>query len=549
MAKKQKIILLHGNTAFTNKDLIGKGELVIEHGNTAEDVKLHTLDDKGEIATFASQAYVDKEISSANASVSALSETVAAMDAAYKLADSTLDGKITAETEARKVAISAETEAREAAISAETEARKVAISAVSENLIAYSAETAGVIAALEAKNAELEGAIGAEITNRENADNALDARITAITADYLKQADYNALSALTYAETTARTEADNALDVKIAANATAITAETSAREAAISGVSEDIKTNADAISAETEARKVAISGLTEMLSSSNGDLSALKTKVETLIDNDENKSVRTIANEELAAVLISGATDVKESLDTLKEIADWIQSHPDDVSKMNTAILANATAITAETSAREAAITAVTELISANEQAINNEVTARTEAVNALDARITAITDDYLKQADYNALSALTYAETTARTEADNALDAKITANATAITAETSAREKAISALTEAIETAKNAATTKVVEGTDSNDNLSITSEIGADNSTTYTINLSNVAKADELSALDTRVTGVEDTYVKEVKVYNVVNNVVTEQTLTGNTIDLLSMVIDGGTY
>jgi len=58
-------------------------------------------------------------------------------------------------------------------------------------------------------------------------------------------------------------------------------------------------------------------------------------KVTTLIGSDAAKSVRTIANEELAAQLIPA--NAKEALDTLQEIA-WIQSHPDDASAMNTAI-------------------------------------------------------------------------------------------------------------------------------------------------------------------------------------------------------------------
>lgn len=60
---------------------------------------------------------------------------------------------------------------------------------------------------------------------------------------------------------------------------------------------------------------------------------AYEGKVDTLIGTDESKSVRTIANEELAAQLIPAGA--KEALDTLQEIAAWIQSHPDDVAAMN----------------------------------------------------------------------------------------------------------------------------------------------------------------------------------------------------------------------
>ena len=63
---------------------------------------------------------------------------------------------------------------------------------------------------------------------------------------------------------------------------------------------------------------------------------AAKTDVDTLIGSDTGKSVRAIANEELAAQLIPEGA--QESLNTLTEIAQWIQSHPDDAAAMNTAI-------------------------------------------------------------------------------------------------------------------------------------------------------------------------------------------------------------------
>ena len=66
------------------------------------------------------------------------------------------------------------------------------------------------------------------------------------------------------------------------------------------------------------------------------DLTTLDGKVSTLIGSDTSKSVRTIANEELAAQLIPD--DAKAALDTLQEIAAWIQAHPDDAAAMNSAI-------------------------------------------------------------------------------------------------------------------------------------------------------------------------------------------------------------------
>ena len=65
-------------------------------------------------------------------------------------------------------------------------------------------------------------------------------------------------------------------------------------------------------------------------------LQAVLGNVTTLVGADTGKSARAIANEELAAQLIPESA--KDSLDTLQEIAAWIQEHPDDASAMNAAI-------------------------------------------------------------------------------------------------------------------------------------------------------------------------------------------------------------------
>lgn len=66
------------------------------------------------------------------------------------------------------------------------------------------------------------------------------------------------------------------------------------------------------------------------------DTSDLETKMATLIGSDENLSIRDIAANELATQLIP--ENAAESLNELKEIATWIQEHPEDASAMNLAI-------------------------------------------------------------------------------------------------------------------------------------------------------------------------------------------------------------------
>ena len=62
-------------------------------------------------------------------------------------------------------------------------------------------------------------------------------------------------------------------------------------------------------------------------------LAGVDAKVNTLIGADTGKSARAIAAEELAAQLVP--ENAIEALDTLQEIAAWIQSHPEDVAAIN----------------------------------------------------------------------------------------------------------------------------------------------------------------------------------------------------------------------
>lgn len=102
------------------------------------------------------------------------------------------------------------------------------------------------------------------------------------------------------------------------------------------------------------------------------DVTGLQTeldKVTTLVGDDASKSVRTIANEELAAQLIP--ENAKESLNTLQEIAQWIQDHPDDASDMQAAIAALQTKV-GDTSVA-AQIKAVTDPIAAKSHEHDNK--------------------------------------------------------------------------------------------------------------------------------------------------------------------------------
>ena len=118
------------------------------------------------------------------------------------------------------------------------------------------------------------------------------------------------------------------------------------------------------------------------------------TEVTTLIGDDTSKSVRTIANEELAKQLI--AEDAVESLNTLQEIAAWIQQHPKDAAEMNTNITNLQTQVGKEADG-EVAATGLVKDIRDLQAAIGDGgsvADAITNAINALDATVTNVPAD-----------------------------------------------------------------------------------------------------------------------------------------------------------
>lgn len=158
------------------------------------------------------------------------------------------------------------------------------------------------------------------------------------------------------------------------------------------------------------ATDAALSELQAALDSAEG-------KLDTLIASDTGKSVREIAIAVLTEQLVPA--DAAEAMNTLEEIAAWIQDHPEDASAMNAAIAA----------------------LQAQMSGIDGTVK------DYVDNAIAALSiGDYAKAADLTALAArVTTAEgeiDTLQTEMD-AVEAKAAANETAAAAAKSAADEA----------------------------------------------------------------------------------------------------------
>ena len=215
-------------------------------------------------------------------------------------------------------------------------------------------------------------------------DTALVGRVEAIEGDYLKAADKKEINDKIGTVAEGKTVVKMIEEAQAAAtyDDTALAGRVSTLEGEMEQAQSDIEANADAISALSDKvgavadgktvvgmideAKTAVSGEVSALAAKVGTVPADKTVVgmiaeaqeaatyddtalagrvttvegvvETLIGEDSGKSARTIANEELAKQLIP--ENAKEALNELQEIAAWIQSHPDNASAMNEAIVA-----------------------------------------------------------------------------------------------------------------------------------------------------------------------------------------------------------------
>lgn len=195
-----------------------------------------------------------------------------------------------------------------------------------------------------------------------------------------------------------------------------------------------------------------------------------KTKVDTLIGSDSNKSVRKIANEELAAQLLSGKADA--DFKTLQELATWLENHPEDVTAINAAITSvkqnlgytgeNLETVPATVDARIAtAISNLETKINIGNYATTAQLTAATDRVTALESKVDTGNKNVSAYVEAAKQAAISAAATDATTKAGNAKTQAIEAAATDATAKANAAQAAAEAKVAALAGEGNTATVK----------------------------------------------------------------------------------------
>lgn len=191
----------------------------------------------------------------------------------------------------------------------------------------------------------------------------------------------------------------------------------------VMGIIKNIQANAY----DDTAIKALIKTNSDDIDALEGRATAVEGKVTTLIGEDASKSVRTIANEELAKQLIAEGADVK--LDTLQEIAAWIQQHPKDAAAMNAAIEALKTKVgnIPEDATSDTIVAYIKEVVDAEKSRAEGAESGIATRVTALEGKFTGdnSVDSKIAAAKAEAIAAAaTDAETkagTAKTEAVSA--------------------------------------------------------------------------------------------------------------------------------
>ena len=258
----------------------------------------------------------------------------------------------------------------------------------------------------------------------------------------------------------------------------AIAGETTARSEAITAVEQkvteetDARTQADTalgtrIDEEVEARTNADTNFTQQIEAIErlhatliGPGNFVDTDGDTVTVNDSNKSIRQIAHEEFYRQLITDADNVQSQIDTLKELADYLQTNPSVIADMYNKLgvtwsIDNLTdfgtfdfsGVLTATNVDDAVLELynmftgkIGELTSLATSAKDNIVVAVNELKTKIDEEVTARTD-----AD-TALSTSIDEETAAREQADTALGTLI-GTLSALT--TTAKDNVVAAINE----------------------------------------------------------------------------------------------------
>ena len=341
MAKKQTLIHLHGNTPFNAPSTIQHGELVIEHGTGADKVKMHTISDDSKLATFITEAAIDAKLGVVGEDITTLSSAVATLNG-----EETVDGSVKkALKDAKDYAdgLATNYDAAGAAAQALSDAKTYAETKASAAQTAAEKTATDLNTAMDTRVKALE-AIDHDHANKEVLDGITAVKVAAWDGAEAAAKKYaEGLNTTTEGKITTLQGEVDAIDAKIGegfSNTDTVAKAVAAAKTTVSAASGSvIKVTSSTVADGHSNYELSLEGI-----ASSSDLSTLQNQVSTLIGSDSDMSARAIVQDEVAKQLES--ENISDSFDTLKEMAEYLSSHPATVTEMNNAISDNTKNIT-----------------------------------------------------------------------------------------------------------------------------------------------------------------------------------------------------------
>ena len=367
MARKtQKLINYHtsGTTMPALTD-VNYGEIVVRHNTSRPELLIKVSGATETFATFIASGAVHTALGNVNTRVSNLSAGTENATGSLQTQITNIQNSITASTGSVQAAINealdeakSYTDSEVGEVNAVVTGHTQSIATLTSNtgtLETTLTTTTGRVNTLSSTIIELQSQIttakGAADAAQADVD-ALSGVTSAFSASVIAQlATKVATTAFTSSTGTLQTAIDAAKDDILEVSGKVATIQGSshshANKAVLDGITAAKVAGWDAASAasHTHANKTVLDTITTAKtqawdSAQANATSAAKSytdgKINELVGSDTGKTIRTIANEELAAQLIP--EEAKDSLDTLQEIATWIQNHPEDAAAMQTDI-------------------------------------------------------------------------------------------------------------------------------------------------------------------------------------------------------------------
>lgn len=374
---------------------------------SGHDTEISSL--KGTVTSLQSNKANASELTALSGEVGTLAQTVASNKTAAEQALSQAITDLNMSQYQTTAAAKNEHDALTQGINEAKDAAQGAQSTANTNTDAIKAinnESTGILAQAKAHANELDSAMNTRVE-------ALEALTTGGTGSIAEQ-----IATAVAAEKTARETADSTLDGKIAKNATDISNMKTAYEAADTALGGRIDDVAGDLATET-ADRVKL----------ETDLKALITAEETRAQTAEGDLAKNIAAVDAALKL--AIENNTEGMDSIKELAVWVEEHGSAASEMVGGIEDNAKAIAQEIEDRKAAITGVnTAIDNANDRidGLNGRMGAAEGKIDVLEGKA----DDVAEQISDAVSAEKTRAEAAEKKLTDD-LQAEATERATAV--------------------------------------------------------------------------------------------------------------------